>query len=37
MNSLKDKIDKGNYVEHYIDFKISILEQIFSFVDKKKP
>ena len=34
MNSLKDIIDKGNYAAHHIDFKISILDQIFSFADK---
>ena len=34
MNSLKNKVDDGNYVAHHIDFKISILDQIFSFADK---
>jgi len=36
MNELYDKIDLGNNAAHHIDLSISVLDQLFEFIDKQK-
>ena len=36
MNELAGKIDSGNYLAHHLDLDISVLNQIFEYIDKEQ-
>ena len=36
MNELASKIDSGNYLAHHLDLDISVLNQIFEYIDKEQ-